>query len=177
MEKETKPSKKEWLIDIFKRIWNIKEWKSLYLENKEIANYIIFGVVTTIVSLISYWFARQFMFVRIGGKQGELDVALATTFSWIVSVTTAFITNRLWVFEGKVEGVKALLIQAFNFYASRVLTYFFELGFMWIVTSFLFAENKTLELLAKIIANVFVMIMNFILSKLFVFKKKKSIEN
>lgn len=177
MEKETKPNKKEWLMDIFKRIWNIKEWKSLYLENKEIANYIIFGVVTTIVSLFSYWFARQFIFVRVGGKQGEIDIALATTFSWIVSVTTAFVTNRLWVFEGKVEGVKALLIQAFNFYASRVLTYFFELGFMWIVTSFLFPENKTLELLAKIIANVFVMIMNFILSKLFVFKKKKSAEN
>ncbi|NLJ16224.1 MAG: GtrA family protein [Clostridiales bacterium] len=173
MQETQKKINKEWFIDVFKRIWHIKEWKSLYTENRQVANYIIFGVVTTVVSFISYWLARKFMFIREGGSGGEIDIALSTTFSWITSVTTAFITNRLWVFDGKVKGAKNLLIQTFNFYSSRFLTYIFEVGFMWVITSFLFPDNKTLELVAKIIANFFVLILNFILSKLFVFKKKK----
>ena len=73
---------------------------NIYKKNKEIINYLIFGVLTTVVSFVVYFiFAKVF----------KIDEVISNVISWFFSVLFAFITNKLYVFESKETGKKTLL--------------------------------------------------------------------
>ncbi len=157
--------------DIFDRIMSAKIFRPLepfYKKNKEMLLYLFFGVLTTAVSFLTAGIAKLFMESLGCGK--DLVSVASTVFSWICAVTFAYITNRIWVFESYVENSKDLFREAVSFYGGRLFTLLVEAVMMWAGYSVL----KMNFWVAKIIANVVVLILNYVISKLVVFKKKEN---
>ncbi len=133
---------------------------NIYKKNKEIINYLIFGVLTTVVSFVVYFiFAKVF----------KIDEVISNVISWFFSVLFAFITNKLYVFESKETGKKTLLKEIISFYLARLFTgVVCDLGvFALMVKTF-----KINDVLSKLVTQVIVIVLNYVLSKLIVFRKK-----
>lgn len=133
--------------------------KSIYLKYKEIINYLIFGILTTIVNLITYYL----LVLTILNPNNKLELQIANIVSWIISVTFAYITNRIYVFKSKNKRVKELL----KFCSSRLTTLFLDMFLMFILVTKLNLNDKTIKLIIAIL----IIIINYITSKIFVFKK------
>ena len=133
----------------------------LYNKYKEIINYLIFGVLTTLISLATYY-ALTFTVLN---ADKALELQIANVVSWIASVTFAYFTNRSFVFESK---EKLSLKEAFSFYMSRVSTLLLDMGLMYLLVTVLSFNDK----LVKIIVQVVVIVLNYVLSKFIVFRKK-----
>lgn len=140
----------------------IKKIINIYKSKKEVINYLIFGVLTTLISLISYYLLTTFLL----DTQKELELQLANIISWIISVLFAYVTNRKYVFESK---NKNKLKEIRNFFTSRLLTLFEDMIIMYLGVSILKVNDKIIKILSQII----VIVSNYILSKLFVFKKEQ----
>ena len=164
----------------------VKKLKDFYLKHKEIINYLIFGVITTVASL-GAWYATMkigvfFLFDEEGEPTVLLD-AIGSTVQWVVGVAVAFITNKKFVFVDAEKGVWVTVRQLMAFTGSRVLTYFLELfmniGMIWVFETLgyktfeLFGFDVTERIWAKVITAVIVVVTNYVVSKLFVFKRKK----
>ncbi len=132
---------------------------SMIKKYKEIILYLIFGVLTTIVNILTYIiFAKVFNF----------DYLISNLIAWIVSVLFAYITNKLYVFESENNEKKMIIFEIISFFSFRVLSGLIDMTFMYLFVSIL-AFNDSLM---KIITNVIVVILNYIFSKLFIFNKK-----
>lgn len=131
---------------------------NLYNKYKEIINYLIFGVLTTIVSILSYA-----LFTRIF----NIDIYISSVLSWILAVTFAFITNRIFVFNSK---EKNIILELIKFYLSRLASLGIELLLMHLFVK-IFNIN---DMISKIIVQGIVIVLNYIFSKIFVFKKKQN---
>ena len=138
----------------------IEKLKKIYLKNKEIINYLIFGVLTTIINLVTYY---------ICAKLFNIEEVMSNIISWVVAVIFAYITNKKYVFASETVGVKALLKQIGAFLGSRLFTGIIDVALF----TLLFKVFKINDLIVKCITQVFVIISNYILSKLIVFKNKK----
>ncbi len=149
------------------------------LFTKEILMYLIFGVLTTVVSWGTYT-----LFVN-GCK---MSVFWANFVSWVCAVTFAYITNKLWVFNSKSWEVKFVIKEAISFFASRGATGVIEIVCvpLLVKTSFdnLFYKKKkkmgvgmkilfTDGIYSKIVVSFIIVILNYVFSKLIVFKNKK----
>ncbi len=141
--------------------------QKLYYKYEEVLMYLFFGVLTTAVSFVSAGLSKAALEALNFGANPVSVVS--TVFSWICAVTFAYITNRLWVFDSQASGQKALLSEALSFYGGRVFTLIVETVMMWIGYS-LIGINYWIT---KISANVIVLILNYIISKIFVFKNKE----
>ena len=156
--------------DIFDRImgWGfLKTFEPFYKKNKEVLLYLFFGVMTTVVSFITAGIAKLLL-EKLGAGQSTV-INISTVFSWICSVTFAYITNRIWVFESTAHGTSAILKEGASFYGGRLFTMFVEMLIMNIGVKRLGANYW----LTKIIANVIIIILNYVISKLFVFRKQE----
>ncbi|MDP4171952.1 MAG: GtrA family protein [Bacillota bacterium] len=129
---------------------------------KEVVSYLVFGGLTTLVNIVTYYVC-----VNTFG----LDYKVATTIAWVLSVAFAYITNKMFVFNSRITGTLPLLKEFFSFIFFRILSYFLDL----LTMIFLIEHLHSNDLLAKIIANVFVVIFNYVASKLFIFKKRKDV--
>ena len=134
--------------------------KEIIKRNREIISYLIIGVLTTIVSLISYYLLT----ITILSPNNPLELTIANITSWIISVLFAYITNRKYVFQSK---DKNILKEASKFTLSRVTTLIIDILLMFIFVSILHFNDKIIKLLVQII----IIILNYIFSKLLVFKK------
>ena len=134
--------------------------KEIIKRNREIISYLIIGVLTTIVSLISYYLLTT----TILSPNNPLELTIANIISWIISVLFAYITNRKYVFQSK---DKNILKEASKFTLSRVTTLIIDILLMFIFVSILHFNDKIIKLLVQII----IIILNYIFSKLLVFKK------
>ena len=142
------------LIKDYKYIINNEEIMSLYQKYREIIVYLIVGVLTTVVSLVSYYLLR----IIINNYQ------VCTVLSWICAVLFAYITNRKFVFESKNNDI----IKEFSsFVGSRIFTLFFEMFFMFVTVKLIRINDR----IAKLVVQVFITVFNYLLSKLLVFKK------
>lgn len=130
--------------------------------------YLVFGVLTTAVSFLSAG-AGKWVLERLHAD-GSVVATVSTVFSWICAVTFAYVTNRRFVFESRAAGRTAVLKEALAFYGGRVTTLLFETAFMW-VGNLLFREEGYWWV--KIAANVIILVLNYLISKLFVFKKSE----
>ncbi|MDO4979176.1 MAG: GtrA family protein [Candidatus Saccharibacteria bacterium] len=127
----------------------------------EIITYIIFGVLTTVVNVVVYW-----LFAEVWHIPNMVSWAVA----WIASVAFAYVTNRKWVFDSKAKGFKEISAEIVKFVGARVFSGGVDALIMWVAVDLLSMNN----MVWKIIANIVVIIMNYVLSKLIVFKKKVS---
>lgn len=146
------------------KFWN---WGwNIYYKNPEIWNYLIVGVLTTVVSLAIKW---GLLFTILDAKNG-FQVQVAVIVSWIGAVIFAYITNRIFVFKSK---SKNYLKEISSFILGRVATLLMEMFIMWFFVTLLKLNSDNWVLVFTLVCQVLVTIFNYILSKLFVFKKEK----
>ncbi|MFL6561524.1 MAG: GtrA family protein [Bacillus sp. (in: firmicutes)] len=126
---------------------------------KEAFNYILFGGLTTLTNIISYYICVHTF---------QMDYKVSTTIAWILSVLFAYVTNKLFVFNSKTIGFQAIMKELLMFFFFRILSFFLDLGLMVLLVGALVWN----DLIAKILTNVFVVIFNYIASKVFIFKKQ-----
>jgi putative flippase GtrA len=98
----------------------------------------------------------------------KFEYTTATVIAWVIAVTFAYITNKLFVFESKSFDLSLIAKELITFVSSRLFSGLCELAFMIFAVGFIHMN----DFLAKIITNVFVVIINYIASKLFVFKER-----
>ena len=122
--------------------------------SRELITYLIFGVLTTLVSMATFWLACK-----------SVHYLIAEVISWIIAVTFAFFTNRIFVFQSRGEG---LFRQMAAFYASRL----FSLGVEELGLFIMIDIAGIGEMAAKLVLQVVVVVLNYVLSKLVVFRKK-----
>lgn len=157
---------------------------------REIFWYFVFGVLTTIVNLIAFAVLREAFKVKwpvtIGKWSFDLFVTFINAIAWVVAVVFAYVTNKLFVFHTKGNVKKEFI----SFVAARLFTFFaFELGLFSLsvmvmenacnmpkddILISIFGIDIANIYLVKLFIAVFVVIANYIFSKLFIFKKKES---
>ena len=89
-------------------------------------------------------------------------------YSWIITVMFAFLTNRVWVFQSPTDSVQAFIKQMFVFYSGRVITLVVEEAILLVFITWLGFNS----MLIKVIAQVIVIVLNYVISKLVVFKER-----
>lgn len=89
------------------------------------------------------------------------------------SVTFAFLTNRVYVFNSSANTFGRVLREAVLYYASRLVTLIMDLVIMFLLVDLTGIENPLYEFVCKVFSNMLVLIANFVLSKVMVFRKKK----
>ncbi|MCI9110238.1 MAG: GtrA family protein [Bacilli bacterium] len=141
----------------------INKIKELYKKYEEIISYLIFGILTTVISFASYLIFANIFFPN----KTDLDIQIANILSWVCAVTFAYITNRIWVFKSKTKGKKQLR-EIVEFVSARIASLLVDMGMMYVMYS-LMHMNDTI---AKLIVQFVIVAMNYILSKLIIFKKK-----
>ena len=127
---------------------------------KEVILYIVFGVLTTVVSLVTYY-------ICVGtflNAENAIQLQIANIIAWIVSVAFAYITNRKFVFEST---NKNKLGEATKFVTSRIATLLIDMLIMFLGVTLL----KFNDGIIKLISQVIVIVANYVFSKIFVFKK------
>lgn len=139
----------------------MKKSIELYNRYKEIVNYLVVGVLTTIVSLGTYYVC-VLMFLN---PNNALQLQIANIISWIAAVAFAYFTNRKFVFESKNPD---MLKEATSFVGARVATLLMDMFCMFVMVTCMGLSDK----IAKLIVQVIVTVANYIFSKIFVFRKK-----
>lgn len=136
-------------------VFMLNFYESLSSKIQEIVSYLFFGVCTTLVSIISYFFLR----IAIS------NYMVCTVISWILAVIFAYVTNKLFVFHSENKNIIKEIIE---FFSSRILTLFIELALMYVMVDLLSISDG----ISKIGVQFIVIVTNYILSKLIVFKGK-----
>jgi putative flippase GtrA len=147
--------------DVFDRIMArrlLRPLRPVYEKYKEPLLYLFFGGLTTLLSIFLYW-----LFAHPLG----VPPLAANVVSWILCVAFAYVTNRTWVFKDKARGPRGILREAASFTVGRLATLGLEELILWLGISVL-AVN---DLLVKIVAQVLVIVGNYVISKFLVFKK------
>ncbi len=132
--------------------------KDLYIKYKEVINYLFFGGCTFLVSIISF-----FLF----NKVCNFNEHVANVISWVLAVSFAYITNKKYVFESKTSEKRDLLKEIGSFVSARILTLVMEELILVVGVNLLHIDS----MIVKIVAQVVVIVANYFLSKLFIFKK------
>ena len=133
---------------------------SWYNKIKEILWYGFFGVLTTVINIVSFYFLD---------KMG-LNTYFSNFIAWILSVLFAFVTNKFFVFNSKFSSVASFFKEMFSFFLFRALSLGIDMGGLFILLDIF----KLKKIIAKVVVNVIVIVVNYVFSKLFVFKKKNS---
>ena len=127
--------------------------------NKEIINYLVFGVFTTIVNYVSYFSATKIF---------NINYLLANIIAWFISVVFAYITNKFYVFDNKSIEFKYLIKEISLFISAWLMSGAIETVFLFVFVSLISFNDSII----KIIASVFVVIFNYFLSKFIIFKEE-----
>ena len=149
--------------DIFDRImdWKILSFfQPFYKKNKEMLLYLFFGGLSFIVSVATY------ALFNVGC---HMSAVVANIWSWIITVMFAFLTNRVWVFDSPTETVGEFVKQMISFYAGRVITLVIEEVILFVFIDVLGGNS----IVVKIIAQVIVIVLNYVISKLLIFKQNE----
>ncbi|WP_242964913.1 GtrA family protein [Scatolibacter rhodanostii] len=139
--------------------------KKIICQYREPISYLFFGVLTTAVNYITALAANAW-FLQIGVEKSWPSVSIA----WAISVLFAYVTNRIWVFRSKKSGKKEVLKELAAFVGARLSS-----GIIEVVLMTLFVDNMGYNFdIMKLLCNVLVIVLNYVFSKLFVFKKTKT---
>lgn len=134
--------------------------KSLFLKYKELILYVFFGGLTTVVNWGGYWLLADLCHV---------PYLWATAIAQIAAILFAYITNRIWVFESKAKGFSAIFWEMVRFFGCRAFSFVLDLLCMRVGVGTLKINDKVMKLLS----NIVVIIVNYVFSKLIVFRKPK----
>ncbi len=151
----------------------MKKIKELFVKYKEVITYLIFGVLTTVVNIVSYDLLQSI--------NGGMSYLVNNAIAWFVSVVFAYVTNKLFVFNSKRWECKLVCKEILEFFGARIFSFGIEELGLWLMVDLLGMGAITLNLLsfsftgdiiAKVILSVIVIILNYFFSKFIIFKKK-----
>ena len=148
--------------DIFDKIMSLpflRIFEPFYKKYKMALLYLFFGGLA--------FFLNFFLFVAIDSFT-PIGVFANNAICWVVCVLFQFFTNRTWVFDGSVNSAAGLAKQMAAFFAGRLFTLFSELAILAIFITWLSLPKIPVKLFAQIV----VIILNYVISKLLVFRKK-----
>ena len=128
---------------------------------REVIAYLIIGFLTTVLNLFTYYVCTKYFL----NPEKIINVEIANVIAWVVGVIFAYVTNRVIVFRSKNENVVS---EGVKFFLGRIFTLLLELVLMALMVSVLRINDK----IAKIICQVVIIVGNYLISKIFVFKKK-----
>ncbi len=134
----------------------------LSADRSEIISYVFFGMLTTLVNYLVYLLCRQ--------EFGIENLIINTSIAWFVSVLFAYITNKIWVFRNNNFRIANLIQELLAFITSRLFTGILDVVIMKICVDFAGFN----DLATKIISNIIVIVLNYLLSKKFVFRAKSN---
>lgn len=141
--------------------------KVLALAHREMVTYLIFGVLTTVVNYVVYWLCTLILTPDIFLR--DKNYLVSNVICWIAAVAFAYVTNKLFVFESRSWKPAVVVREVAAFVGARLLSLVFDMGIMFVCVS-LVGMN---EFIAKLFSQVVVVILNYIFSKLFIFRRKK----
>lgn len=121
--------------------------------------YAVFGVLTTIVNIAAY---------NIGYYKLEIGNTISNIIAWILAVAFAYFTNKVWVFDSKSWKWNVLKREVVSFVSCRLATGMLDLAIMFVCVDLLGWH----AMLMKLLSNILVIILNYVFSKLVIFKKK-----
>jgi len=127
-------------------------------KNKKVILYLLFGVMTTAINIIAYNLCYYCF---------NISNNISNIVAWILSVLFAYITNKKWVFESQIFNFRIVVKELFSFLGCRFITGLLDIVIMYISVDIL----KLTPWIFKIISNLIVIILNYIVSKLIVFRK------
>ncbi len=161
-------------VPLFKKLLKIPGVEKLL--QYEIVSYLVFGVLTTVVNFVTYMilgiFAGENYEAKVLFSIGAFDfqlILLMNGIAWVASVLFAFVTNKLFVFESSSWKINVLMKEIISFFGARVISFIiFEELFFALLVNVLHLN----DLVAKLLVAVFVVIFNFVASKLVIFRKK-----
>ena len=146
------------IFDKIKELPGIRFFQPFYKKYKEVLLYLFFGGLTMIVSIGSYAICYlTFVF----------NALFANIISWILAVLFAFYTNRIWVFRAPTNSVNDFLKQMLSFCSGRIVTLIIEEAILFIFITCMHYNSVGVKIAAQIV----VIILNYVMSKLWVFKK------
>ena len=125
---------------------------------RDLIPYGVFGVLTTLVNISSYWLMAHPI---------KIPVMPATVIAWILSVLFAYFTNRKWVFHSEATGTTAIAKEMVMFFGARLATGVIDWACMFIFVDIIGFN----DVMIKTLANVVVIILNYVASKFLIFKK------
>ena len=131
---------------------------NLKSSKKEVFLYLLFGGLSFVISVLSYAYFNAVI---------GLNELVANIISWVLPVTFSYLTNRIWVFDSPTKTCVEFLKQMGSFFAGRIITLILEEIILFIFISWIGLNS----LAVKIVAQVIVIVSNYIISKLVVFKK------
>ena len=137
---------------------------TLYKKYRELIIYFIFGCLTTLVNWVVYG-----VFVKFCPDY------ISNVIAWVVAVAFAYVTNKIWVFNSRSWEPRFVLRESGAFVSSRIVSGMFEwfgLPFLVYGLKFNYPLFGIKSFAAKIVVSAFVMVLNYILSKIIVFRKE-----
>lgn len=140
-----------------------KKWQDIYYKYEEKWLYLVFGGLTTVVSIVT----KLIAFAAIPGE-AVWEESVVVTISWICSVTFAFFPNKKYVFKNETKTKKEFWKVFFSFYGSRLATFFMEQLIFFVFCTWLDIN----EVVITFASQVLIFIANYVLSKFFVFRNK-----
>ena len=135
--------------------WVKKHW--------DVISYLFFGGCTTVVNWVSYYLLFNVFHV---------SNIVSTAIAWLLAVIFAFITNKLGVFNSKSFDRKTLVHEIWTFFTARVLTGLIDVGIMFLTVDVWGMNTPFWSTFWKIVSNVIIVILNYALSKLIIFRKQ-----
>lgn len=152
----------EFGLKILEKI-GLKSLANWYRKHKEGMRYLIFGALTTIVNILIYTVFSALILKGI--ENDSLRVNISEVIAFIAGVIFAYITNKLYVFNSKTNGMKDLAREITSFFSCRIVTEIISILMMNV--SVWFSIN---DILMKVVSNIVVIILNFVFSKILIFK-------
>ena len=150
--------------------------QALYIKYKEVFWYLVFGVLTTLINIVVFGVLEYFdCFASFNKAVGikDFNLIIINVCAWILSVIFAYVTNKKWVFESEKNGFLENLKEMGAFFSCRIATGVMDVIIVYVFVSVFHGP----AIIVKIASNVLVIILNYVWSKLIVFKKKKEIDN
>ena len=137
------------LGSLCEKLWN----------NTELVSYLFVGVATTVVNYIVYYLATRVL---------SMGVMAGTWTAWVAAVAFGYVANKAFVFHTHCDSALALLREAAGFFSMRLVSLGMETVLMYLTVTVLGLN----DLVMKLVINIVVIILNYVFSKLFIFKKK-----
>lgn len=136
--------------------------KNIYNKYRDVIPYLLFGICTTLVNIITYWGFSNII---------KLPVMSSTVLAWIAAVLFAYYTNRKWVFHSEAKGFNDIFMEIIKFFSCRLLTGVIDWLIMFVFVSYLHYN----DMLIKTLANIIVIVLNYVASRLVIFNSSKNL--
>ena len=131
----------------------------LFRKYQDVISYLFFGGLSTVVNIVSYAFFSHAL---------GMPTVPASAASWFVTVIFVYVTNRVWVFHSQAEGAAEIAREFIYFMVCRLATGVLDVAIMWLSVDILGLN----DIVMKVVSNVIVIVLNYVASKLIIFKQK-----